>query len=121
MIGIDTACISRIRKALDNAAFKARVFTQSEIEYCDGKPDGVQSYAGIFCAKEAVVKALGVGFGNGIMPCDIEIAHDDFGAPYVIAHGNAKSVLRDRDIRVSISHDGDNAVAVAQIVESERR
>lgn len=116
MIGIDTASVARIEKALDNESFKNRVFTAGEREYCDKKANSAQSYAGIFCAKEAFVKALKRGFGQGIMPSDIEISHDGSGAPVLVAASpDVKSLLNGRDVDVSISHDGGFAVAVVYI------
>lgn len=118
MIGVDIAEIARVRKAVAGDGFRSGVFTPGEQAYCDGKPDPCESYAGVFCAKEAVVKALGTGFGRGIGFKDIEIAHSENGAPSVIAHGAAAAYLEGREIGVSISHDGGIAIAVAQI---ERR
>lgn len=118
MIGVDTASISRIAKALCNPAFKANVFTPRECEYCDGRPAPTQSYAGIFCAKEAAAKALNTGFGKGVMPSDIEIDHAENGAPILVAHGGAATMLASRRACVSISHDGDFAVAVVQLSDT---
>lgn len=111
MIGIDIASIPRIRKAIESEAFVERVFTLSERNYCDGRGDPAASYAGLFCAKEAAVKALKRGFGGGIMPTDIEIGHDDAGAPTLCPCGKAAVLLGEYDADVSISHDGDYAVA----------
>ena len=116
MIGVDTISIARIAAAIKNEAFLTRVFTKLEREYCDGKAKSAQSYAGIFCAKEAAVKAAECGFGHGIMPCDIEIDHKENGAPFLRAHGKAKELFARFDGNVSISHDGDNAVAVVELV-----
>lgn len=118
MIGIDTIRISRIKKAIETAAFKDKVFTAAEQSYCNGKADRAQSYAGIFCAKEAAVKALGIGFGSGIMPSDIEVVHSENGAPMLNFYGGAAEKFKPYSSSVSISHDGDYAVAA---VELERR
>lgn len=116
MIGIDTIRISRIKKAIENSAFKERVFTAAEQSYCNGKAESAQSYAGIFCAKEATVKALGVGFGNGVMPSDIEIVHSENGAPALNFYGGAAEKFKPYAASVSISHDGDYAVAVVELL-----
>lgn len=111
MIGIDTVRISRIKDALNSDGFKNRVFTVREIEYCESRPNPIESFAGLFCAKEAAVKAVKTGFGRGIMPGDIEISHDGNGAPILIAHGGAVDVFAGCKANVSVSHDGDYAVA----------
>lgn len=116
MIGIDTVLISRIKKAIENAAFTNRVFTAAEQSYCNGKADSAQSYAGIFCAKEAAVKALGIGFGCGIMPTDVEIVHAENGAPMLNFYGKAAELFAPYSGSVSISHDGDYAVAVVWLL-----
>ena len=116
MIGIDIVHIPRIQKAVQNDAFKTRVFTAQEIAYCDGNAKPYIHYAGAFAAKEGAVKALKCGFSGGITPLDIEITHDTDGAPKIIFHGKAKELLNDRVVDVSISHDGEYAVAVVEIL-----
>ena len=120
MIGIDTVSIARIAAAIANEAFLTRVFTERERNYCDRKSHVAQSYAGIFSAKEAAVKAIESGFGRGIMPCDIEIDHKANGAPFLRAFGKAQEIFGKYKSYVSISHDGDNAVAVVELVEIDR-
>lgn len=116
MIGIDTLRVSRMQRALTNDAFKTRVFSASEIAYCESKKNSAQSFAGLFCAKEAAVKALGTGFGHGIMPCDITVSHTELGAPILEFTGGAVSAFGGFDAHLSISHDGDYAVAVVQLI-----
>lgn len=118
MIGIDIAEISRIKKAVESEAFVKRVFTAAECEYCKGKPRPELSYAGIFCAKEAAVKALGCGFSGGIVPTDIEVEHDVCGAPRLSVGGAAARLVEGCDISLSISHDGAYAVAAVEIIKS---
>lgn len=117
MIGIDTVYIPRIEKAIKSEAFRQRVFTEVERKYCDGRAHPAASYAGIFCAKEAAVKALKRGFGGGIMPSDIQIDHDSRGTPIFNACGKAAILLSGLNVDVSISHDGDYAVAAVMLTE----
>ena len=116
MIGIDTVRISRIAEAVKDEAFLRRVFTAEERAYCDGRARPCESYAGLFCAKEAAVKALKCGFWRGIAPTDIEITPGYGGAPELRAHGKAAELLAGNAVDVSISHDGDCAVAVVEII-----
>lgn len=117
MIGIDIVDVARFEGKLKNARFMARVFTVHEASYLAGK--GVQSMAGLFAAKEAVVKAIGCGF-SGFFPCDVEILHRQSGAPYVRLHGAARLAYKKKRlsrfcIHVSISHTQTIATAIAQV------
>ena len=111
-IGIDIIEVSRFEKhARDlDSRFCKRVFTSCELEYLKSKK--AASMAGLFAAKEAVAKALGTGF-RGFFPSDIEIKHDQSGAPGVNLYGAAKDLGKDAKILVSISHTKTLAAAVA--------
>lgn len=115
MIGIDTVLISRIQKAIESEAFVKRVFTAVEQSYCNKKANPAESYAGIFCAKEAAVKALGVGFGRGMAPSDIVVTHTQAGAPVLKFYRGAAELFKLYNSSVSISHDGDYAVAAVEL------
>ena len=127
--GIDTIRISRIRDLYNRKGelFLERIYTKSEMDVCLNKKTGcMESLAARFAAKEAVSKALGTGiWRHGIRFTDIEIIVDESGKPSVLFHGNAK-VEFDRigglHAAVSISHDGDQAVAVCVIecIETDR-
>lgn len=95
-IGTDIVKISRIEKSLKIKSFKTSVFTENEIDYCRN----AENFAGVFAAKEAYFKALGTGITGKLN--SIEILHNEKGKPYF------KGVV---NCDVSISHDGDYAVA----------
>lgn len=114
-IGIDIMEIERIDKAIKNEKFKNRVFTQEEIDYFNLRGDKPCHAAGNFAAKEAVLKVLGTGL-SGIAWKDVEVLREKSGKPYVILHGNAKSIADAAGIKnifISISHSRDLAVAQA--------
>jgi fatty acid synthase subunit alpha len=126
-IGVDLQVISEIDAALSSAGerFVARNFTPAEIAYCRQQPNPGASFAGRWAAKESVVKALTncdneggrrLWEGAGAPLVDIEIVATAAGAPRVQLHGHAERVaqaLGVSDIRVSISHSGDHAIAHA--------
>jgi len=116
MIGIDIVDIRRIAK-MDIKEFCKKVFNEDEAVYIIGKKNPAQSAAGIFAAKEAVVKALGTGFVSDVLYKDIEICHNTKGAPFVMLKNKAKAIFDDigEEIYISISHDGDYATAIALI------
>ena len=122
-IGIDIVEIGRI-EAMAKRHEKAlqRFFTPAEIAYCNRREKSrYHSLAGIFAAKEAFFKALGTGFRQGPWH-DVEVDHDRLGAPFLRlsgVHALAAAARSTRPPAVSISHDGD--YAVAQVIWEEDR
>lgn len=108
-IGTDIIEISRICTLLERDRFMKRVYTAKEQAYLHtvGKKKA-ESAAGIFCAKEAVAKALGTGFSGRLSLQDIEITHTEEGAPCVTV-ARQKGVL----LSLSISHCHTYATATA--------
>ncbi|MGI6622751.1 MAG: holo-ACP synthase [Clostridiaceae bacterium] len=117
--GVDLIELDRFKKALSMGdSFKNRIFTPAEIAYCEarGKAGSLQSYAVRFCAKEAVVKALGTGIAKGISFQDIEIKNKENGKPEVILTGEALNIFKEMgavSIDVSLAHSRDYAMAQA--------
>lgn len=118
-IGVDVVEIKRIKDSVNKYKnqFLKRVFTDKEIEYSSDKHSKFSHLAARFCAKEAVMKALGAA----VTFKDIEVINDKFGAPYVKLYGRAKLVFKGKkakNIQISLSHCKNYAVAVA-MVETE--
>ena len=116
MIGIDVVEIARIQK-LDMDGFANKILCQSEKAYLETKLRKAETLAGFFAAKEAVSKALGSGFTKDVTHKDIEVLHDENGAPICNLHGKAKEILmqKGKEIYISVSHDGGYAAAAAFI------
>jgi phosphopantetheine--protein transferase-like protein len=121
--GIDLVEIARFRQLKPEilARFYKRVFTPAEIAYIGKR---FEAAAGIFSAKEAVVKALGCGIGP-VSWQEIEIWHNAEGTPHVELHGNALELATRMGMQqcsLSISHTQNyaNAVAVALLDEEGR-
>jgi holo-[acyl-carrier protein] synthase len=106
--GCDLIEVDRIKKAIErNPSFKHKIFTKSEIEYCDQRASGFQSYAARFAAKEAFLKAIGLGMRDSIQFLDIEVINDEYGKPSLNIGGRSKEILSENDIiktHVSLSH-----------------
>ena len=84
-LGTDIIEIERIRAAMQRKGFAERVFTEQERAWLSSSGKNMEeSAAGLWCAKEAIAKALGTGFRNGLNMCDIEIGHTELGAPIVL-------------------------------------
>ena len=115
-IGIDIVSIPRIERMLDRwgSLFTQRVFTPSEIAFCEGKSNSGQHFALRWAAKEAMLKALGLDLRGGIKWIDIEVVNDPSGRPQIEVHNQAKGIFTDRKIKaafVSISHEREYGVA----------
>jgi holo-[acyl-carrier protein] synthase len=115
-IGIDIVEVDRIEATVARLGqpFLDRVFTPAEIAYCDGRAARFVHYAGRFAAKEAAMKALGTGWGEGVAWREVEILPSESGAPQLALHGAALArftALGATRALVSISHTDRNAVA----------
>jgi len=108
MIGIDIVDIERFKKiGEEDFSSWEKVFTKEEWQYSLGQANSSERLAGIFAAKEAVMKAIG---GNLVGRFNrIEITHSADGRPVAVIK-NEKQV-----VEISISHDKNTAVAVAVV------
>jgi len=117
--GVDLAEVKRIQAALEDSRigerFRARVFTADEIAYCEKKQRGkYESYAGRFAAKEAVMKALGRGWGAKVRWLDIEVVRARSGKPDIALHDKTARLAADLGIRrwaLSITHTKEHGLA----------
>lgn len=114
-IGNDIIEIARIQAVIarHSKRFLNRIFTPSEQEYCLKRKNPALHLAGRFAAKEAIVKALGTGFSQGISWLDIEIKNDSKGKPIVSFSPSAKELFGDLNLHISISHCHHYATAFA--------
>ncbi len=109
-LGIDLCTISRMQTLLDEGRSLRRMFTPEEEAYIRSKNrTAAQTAAGIFAAKEAVLKAFGTGMT--IPMTDIVIDHSDLGQP--IARLTGKAAGMGGTVMVSITHEGDMAAGMA--------
>ena len=117
--GVDLAEVDRIQSALEDprigARFRGRVFTQKEIAYCERRRRGkYESYAGRFAAKEAVMKALGRGWGARVRWLDIEVVRARSGKPEIILYDKTARLAEELGIRrwaLSITHTKEHGLA----------
>lgn len=119
-IGIDITEIKNIEENLRSDAFQRKIFTVNELEAVREYGNKAEHLAGKFCAKEAIMKALGAGIRQEVWFNQIEVLNGESGEPYIKVSGKASQRLETcgaSRIHVSISHSGGMAVAVA-ILES---
>jgi holo-[acyl-carrier protein] synthase len=119
---MDVVEIDRIREIHERHGerFVRRICRVGETRYGPERPGFAAHLAGLFAAKEAVMKALGSGWSKGVVFRDVEISRDDAGAPSVRLHGGAGDLARIRRVavvHVSITHERSVAAAVA-VLES---
>ncbi len=113
-VGIDLVSIARVEAAVERwgERFLERVFTGREIAYSRRMHRPARSLAARFAAKEAFFKAVSAAGARGVPLKDIEVVVTAGGAPALVAHGRAAAALGERKAALSISHDGDHAIAV---------
>jgi holo-[acyl-carrier-protein] synthase len=102
-IGIDIVQIPRFEH---KEALARRILSPTEYLIYEKRADKVRFLAGRFAAKEAFLKAVRGGLGQ-IAFSRISVLYDDMGIPYLEYLG--------QHYDVSISHDGEYAVAVVQV------
>jgi holo-[acyl-carrier protein] synthase len=117
-VGVDVVDCERMKFALERTPrIRQRLFTESEIVYCEKYRFYERHYAGRWAAKEAVTKALGCGLiqWNGV-----EVLRKPRQAPTVCIFGKIKRFadavgVREEDLSISITHSELSAVAVCMI------
>jgi holo-[acyl-carrier protein] synthase len=115
-VGIDAVDVHRFRRSLARTpALHDRLFTDAELAYARQRRDPTERLAARFAAKEAVMKALGVGLGAFAVR-DVEVVRATSGQPGLLLHA-AAAALADRHgvvaWHLSMSHTETTAVAVA--------
>jgi holo-[acyl-carrier protein] synthase len=116
-IGIDTVSISRMEKLIRarGERFLRKIFSETEIGEGMRRPYSTPYFAARFAAREAFVKALGIGFARGVSFRDITVRKGDGGRPELSFSSRTEVLLKARGIErchVSITHDGDCAQAI---------
>ena len=123
--GIDILEVARMERALArHPSFARRTFTADERRFCEGTARPAEHYAARFAARIAVLKALGLGFGNGVRRSDVSVGIGDNGRPVALLAGKVQEIARERgvsEIALSLSFTHDVATAMALLVTDEVR
>lgn len=119
--GIDVVEVRRIRRAIERWGdrFLRRVFTTEEVRYCLRKRRPEMSFAARFAAKEAILKALGLGLRAGVRWTDVEIVNLKSGEPVVNPGRPMLDLMGGKKVLISLSHTRELAAAVALLVKEE--
>ena len=113
-IGTDIAEVPRIAKSIETIGFKEKVFSKTEIEYCEKQKNKAENYAARFAAKEAFFKALGTGWRGAMKFSYVEVVNDALGKPNINLLGEAEKILNEKNIKtihISLSHTTQMATA----------
>jgi holo-[acyl-carrier protein] synthase len=114
--GTDIIEVQRVEeKLLRTEHLKTKLFTPTEIAYCESKHRPALHFAARFAAKEAFLKAMGTGWSGGHQFSEIEIVNNPLGKPELFVHGKVKEFCEAHGIgamEVSLTHIKDVASAV---------
>ncbi len=123
-IGVDLVELDRMRLALSRRPTLAeRCFSPAEREYAHRSRDPVPSLAARFAAKEAVMKALGVGLWKFRLR-DVEVGRSPSGEPMLVLTGRAAELCEERVVgswALTLTHTATTALAVALAFAPESR
>lgn len=115
-VGVDVVDVDRMRTALNRTpGLRQRLFSATERDYCEQRKDPIERYAVRFAAKEAVMKAMGLGLWQFPLR-EIEVLRADSGEPSVRLHDKASGAARERGIddwRLTLTHSERSAQAIA--------
>ena len=123
-IGTDIIECDRVAEMIEKHGplFLDRVYTSVERGYCEPLKSAIQSYAGRWAAKEAVLKVLGTGWSRGVQWVDIEVRNEPSGKPLIYLSGRAAEIAAElgiTEVLISISHCRSHAVAYAHAIGAE--
>ena len=119
-VGVDIVDVERLRVALGRTAgFAEMVFSDHERQSTESLPRPARRLAAMFAAKEAFLKAVGIGLWRGVPLRQIEVVRDGTGRDSRFRLGPlAEKALRDRGCTVaelSLSHQRNTAIAMVSV------
>jgi len=122
-IGVDRIVIERVNRSYERFGerFVNRIYTDAEHRQALAKGNAARRLAMLFAAKEAVSKALGTGFHQGVTPKLIETIHQPSGKPEIHLYGSAREKAEALGIsQVHVSLTDDDGVAMAFAIAESR-
>lgn len=121
-IGTDIVQIERIARLHEKYGerFVERLLLPAEMEAFRGQTRPARFLAMRFAAKEAIVKAMGTGFANGIWIRDVGVAANEFGRPGIIWSERGQQVREKLGIgegHITLSDEAGLVVAMAVLLQ----
>ena len=123
-IGVDLVNNKRISTSVKNKKFIDRTFGKNEILNSKKILDKTKFFSKRFAAKEALAKALGTGFRDGLNFKDIQVLNDKLGKPYYLETFKIKSLIKKKlkiknfNLFLSISDEKEYSIAFT-IIQSK--
>ena len=123
--GIDIVENYRLKEILlkKKSNFKKKIFTINEVAYCEKKSNSASCYSKRFAAKEAFVKALGIGFSKNINFNDIEVTNNTYGKPYISINktitNKIKTLFKVKKFNVLLSISDEKKHSIASVIISK--
>jgi holo-[acyl-carrier protein] synthase len=119
-VGLDLIRVERLQRALERwgERFAQRVFTAAERAACAQRRQQAPCLAMRFAAKEAFVKALGIGMRSPVHWRDIEVRSNALGKPEIVLSARAAQYCQERHIlgwHLSLTDDGDYGAALVVV------
>jgi holo-[acyl-carrier protein] synthase len=120
--GIDIVENYRLKEILlkKKSNFKKKIFTINEVAYCEKKSNSISCYAKRFAAKEAFVKALGIGFMKNINFKNIEVANNTYGKPYIninkIIANKIKTLFKVKKFNILLTISDEKKYSIASVI-----
>ena len=121
-VGTDIIEVARVEeKLLRTGGLKTKLFTTTEIAYCEAKHRPALHFAARFAAKEAFLKAMGTGWSGGHQFSEVEVVNNTLGKPELFVYGKVREFCQAHGItgmQVSLSHIKDLAKAIVVLEKS---
>jgi holo-[acyl-carrier protein] synthase len=118
VIGIDLLEVDRLERALERRPGLAeRVFSKGELAYARTRRRPAMHLAARFAAKEAALKALGIG---GLGLGEVEVSGGDRKPPVLRLHGRAAVIAREQGVELSVSLTHSHQTAAAVVIATPR-
>lgn len=118
-VGIDIIEVERVAEKISKEnGFREKVFSKNEIEFCESKGQNkAQHYAARFSAKEAFLKATGMGLLLSVELNEIEVLVTKEGKPEIQLNGSIAEITRQKGWKIdaSLSHIQSSACAIVII------
>jgi len=113
-VGIDLVEVGRVQRLIEKWGdkFKRRVYTEGEIAFSETLKNKYESYASRFCAKEALLKAIGTGLSHGVRWKDMEVVDDGRRKPSFSLEGMVAELVGGRKVALSLTHTSEHATAI---------
>jgi holo-[acyl-carrier protein] synthase len=120
-IGVDVVDVQRMKDVLEKQGkvFLDKVFSDMEVTYCKTRKKPYIHFGARFAAKEAVAKAMRIGWSGAFHWRDIEVVNDQSGAPHILLSRDVAKALDQCTVHLSLSHTDTTVVALV-VLESKK-